>query len=139
MTSGTELMRKMWRVPEELREPIHNAVLHVTQNPHLTRTPGRIREDSFEVSWTEHGRLHVRWDDGGPGQRIMVEGRSRWSMLTDQLQAMAESEHQEHALRLEVDLLPGRVLELDEDDLGRMEHALEELYGHQISVRLVRT
>lgn len=138
MSSGHELTRQVWWIPAELREPIYGVLFDVLAGRHDTSERGRVEGAGFAVSWDGHGRLFVRWGDGGAGRRIMVEGRSYWRGLLDRLEQVEASRREVHGLRLEVGVMPGVEFEFDDDDLGRMTHALGDLYGHRVNARLTR-
>lgn len=136
MTGIHELTRQVWKIPPEVRVPIHDAVLEVLAGTHDTSERGRLEGDGFTVSWDGHGRLFARWGEGRAGQRIMVEGRSHWRGFFNRLQQVLASETRRRRLRLEVDVTPVVEFELDDDDLGAMAHQLGEQYGHQIRATL---
>lgn len=139
--SATDLSRKAWQIPGELRADLLETLRDVMRGKHgETSVRGVVEAPGLRISWDGHGVMFVRWGEMRSRDTIMVSGRSRWKSLAERLEMMIESENTtvECRLKLKVHAWPHVEVELDDDDLERMAGALEQMYQHTIHVELTR-
>lgn len=133
MSGPEELRRRAWQIPDELREEVHRVLVQIDGEGHSRR----VERNGFTVL-ADHGsgQLFLNLHQVPGARHILIEGRSSWRSFINLLEVLEDAETETHRLTLEVRTLPGHEFELDEEDLGRMEYALAQLYGHGISAKL---
>lgn len=131
------LWRKAWQVPPGVAEELHRVLSGWRRTPAAAdHLPTEVRGQGFRAWERERGRVWVEIE--GVRQPALLEGRTRVQLFAHMLEAVANAETETRRLVLEIRVAPGIEFEYDDDDRGRMEFALEEMYGGQVSARLTR-